>query len=148
MIPLPYKLLAGLLTGLFLFWFGYLKGAEHERNKQSAAYLGQVEAARKAEQGLQAAMDASTKRHVEEVRRIANERDAALDRLRNRPERLPEDARANCKGASGAELSSRDSEFLVRQASRADEQREALKSCYEYADMIGGRHGTTQTEAD
>lgn len=146
MIPLPYKLLAGLIAGLFLFGFGYLKGAGHERDKQSAAYLGQVEAARKAEQGLQAAMDAATKRHVEEVRRIANERDAALDRLRNRPERLPEASRTACTGSTGRELSAEDAGFLVREAARADEYREAAIECQAaYGRAI---NGTTETKAD
>lgn len=64
-----------------------------------------------------------------EIRRIAAARDRALDELRKRPERLPEPAREACKGATGAELSGRDAEFLARLAARADELRAALRAC-------------------
>jgi len=58
--------------------------------------------------------------------------------LRNRPSRrvVSDNPQTNCKGASGRELSREDSEFLTRQAARADTIRSALKSCYSYVDSI------------
>lgn len=53
----------------------------------------------------------------------------ALERVSDRPDRLPEPARAACQGATGAELSARDSAFLIRLAGRADELRAALERC-------------------
>jgi hypothetical protein len=64
-----------------------------------------------------------------EVRAIRGRLDAALERLRQRPERLPEAARPACEGATGAELSGRDAQFLERLAARADELRAELKAC-------------------
>lgn len=101
-----------------------------------AKYANQVEAARKTEQSLQETMDADTVKLLGEMQRIIDRRDAFIDGLRQRPERMPESSRANCKGSTGAELSGRDSEFLIRQAARADEQREALKACYAAYDKI------------
>jgi len=67
-------------------------------------------------------------------RTIQSKLDAANERLRNRPERMPEVARANCTGTSGAELSRPDSAFLEREAARADRIRAALDTCYQHVD--------------
>ena len=64
-----------------------------------------------------------------EVRAIRRRLDDALERLRQRPERLPEAARPACEGATGAELSGRDAAFLERLSARADAIRAELKSC-------------------
>jgi len=101
-----------------------------------AKYANQLEAARETEQSLQAAVDAITNESAAKMRRIVGERDAAIKRLRNRPERMPESARADCKGATGAELSRQDAGFLVRFASDAETVRTALGICYDYADKI------------
>lgn len=69
---------------------------------------------------------------------IAADRDAALERLRNRPPRLSEASRAACKGSTGGELSGLDSGFLIREAARADELRTALKECQAWVDTVTG----------
>jgi len=58
--------------------------------------------------------------------------------LRNRPNRRDSarDTKVDCKGSSGADLSGPDSEFLTREAARADKLRAAVIACYEYADSI------------
>lgn len=103
-----------------------------------AKYADRVQEARKTEQSLQASVDAITNRHASETRRIANERDAAIERLRQRPARLPEDSRANCKGSTGAELSREDGVFLIREASAAAICWQELRRAYDYADEIQG----------
>jgi hypothetical protein len=65
---------------------------------------------------------------------------ADLERMRRRPERpanaagMPDADRAACAGASGAELSRPDAEFLVREAARADDLRAGLLACYAVID--------------
>ena len=57
--------------------------------------------------------------------------------LRNRPERtssLPSGSGYICKGATGAELSRPDGEFLSWEAARADEIRAGLMACYAVLD--------------
>jgi hypothetical protein len=78
--------------------------------------------ASKARQGIEDAKNA-------EIRKMRARLDDALERLRNRPDRLPEAARPACEGATGAELSGRDAQFLERLAARADELRAELKAC-------------------
>lgn len=62
-----------------------------------------------------------------------------LERLRNRPERpagMSEAPRPACAGATGAELSRPDAEFLVREAARADDVRAGLVACYAVIDGL------------
>jgi hypothetical protein len=78
--------------------------------------------ASKTRQGIEDAKNA-------EIRVIRGRLDAAVERLRNRPDRLPEASRPACAGATGAELSGRDAAFLERLAARADDIRAELKAC-------------------
>lgn len=71
-----------------------------------------------------------------DLRAVAAQRDAALQQLRNRPQRLPEAARAACQGGTGAELSGPDAEFLVGLAARADSLRAELSACYQREDAM------------
>lgn len=70
-----------------------------------------------------------------EVQSIAAERDAAIASLRNRPaRRMPATATASSDGAgaTGAQLSRPDAEFLAGLAYRADATAAALRSCQAY----------------
>lgn len=132
MIPIPSTAWLILAAGVA----GAAGGWTVNQWRWESKYADQLEESRKVEQSLQEKINASAKLHNEQVQRISNERDIALDRLRKRPDRLSEGSRTDCKGSTGAELSRTDAEFLVREASRADEQRQALKVCYEYADTV------------
>jgi hypothetical protein len=64
-----------------------------------------------------------------------------LERMRQRAERrdatgVPAAPRPDCAGATGAELSRTDAEFLVREAARADDIRAGLVACYQVIDGI------------
>lgn len=131
-MPPNLKVLAYLIIAATLFFSGWTVN----QWRWEAKYADQLEESRKTEQSLQETVDAITKDHIQQMRRIVSERDLALNRVRQRPDRMPESSRINCTGATGNELSGRDAEFLIRQASRADEQREALRGCYDYADKI------------
>lgn len=98
--------------------------------------LQAVSDARAEEQAKQEAADARINT-LETVRRgIQSRLDAALASLRNRPERADKESRAHCQGATGAELSRPDGQFLRGEAARADRIRAALATCYEHADAV------------
>ena len=58
----------------------------------------------------------------------------AISELRKRPSRATETS--NGKGCNGASLYAEDSEFLVREAARADEIRVSLAACYKQYESI------------
>lgn len=64
------------------------------------------------------------------------------ERMRQRAERRPAPSSsagqgaATCQGTTGAELSRPDAEFLIREATRADAQRESLGACYKAYDSL------------
>lgn len=97
------------------------------------------QAARAKESMWQGVVNETAKNYGVKVAGVQRNLDAALGELRNRPERpsgVPEGARADCAGASGAELSRSDAEFLDREAARADTQRAGLVACYEVIDAL------------
>lgn len=82
---------------------------------------------------LQAKADKQRKETSDAIRRLTADRDAAIERLRDRPERpsssdLPAIA-GNELGCTGASLFRSDSQFLVREAARADGLRIELARC-------------------
>jgi hypothetical protein len=100
--------------------------------------------ARQKEQALQALIDKQRKEHRNEVNRIVREYAVLTDSLRNRPERpsdagLPESPDARTEhptGCTGAQLYRGDSEFLAREAHRADQLRIALQACTSAYDQV------------
>ena len=67
---------------------------------------------------------------------VNNRLNVDLDLMRKRAGRLSEAARAECKGATGSELSDRDAAAFVRLGARAEQCRIGLTACYEYADSL------------
>jgi hypothetical protein len=121
-----------LLLAVLLFGAGwYFNGLRWE-----SKYADQLERARDTEQALQETVDADAVKYLKEMQHIIDKRDTAINGLRERRGRMPEAGRANCAGASGRELSRQDAEFLVRFAADADLLRNALGTCYDYADAI------------
>lgn len=119
---------------------------EHAQAKLSDYKLVQAQAAEKAakdarerEQAMQDEATQITEAKDEQIRIIGDQLDTALASLRNRPERpaghVPK-ASGSCKGATGANLSRPDAEFLTRESARADRLRSALDACYRQYDSL------------
>lgn len=108
---------------------GWRAGAKSVQGQWDAQRIEQSEQAREIERNAEKVRQRIDDAKDKEVRSIRGRLDAALERLRNRPDRLPEPARAACAGTSGAELSGRDAAFLERLAARADDLRAELKAC-------------------
>lgn len=94
--------------------------------------------ARIKEQKLQAAVDNERTIKDEEIRIIRTKLDASLYQLRQRSLRPTSvtPGTSDSKGATGAQLYREDGEFLIREATRADEIRAGLKECYASYDHV------------
>lgn len=117
---------------------GYAKGRSDERGRVQAELLKRTEQARQVEQEWARKVKVLGDAKDAEIDRINGRLADALERLRKRPERLPEPARAACAGATGAQLSGPDAGFLEREAARADALRAALEQCYGWIDAVKG----------
>lgn len=114
----------------------WLHGNYHGRNMMKLKIEQANKKALQEKEKLQEKINEITREQTNKLADIIYQRDYALERLRQRPDRMPKTSETQCKGATGVELSRRDAEFLTRLAARADRLRQALKSCYDYADSI------------
>ena len=121
------------------------KAVAHTEQAMSAAYneklLAASELARQREQVMVSSADKIRKEKDAQIASLNSRLGTALDGLRQRPPRTPSTpkdspASCNCSGATGTSLSREDSEFLVREAARADRLRTALDQCYRQYDSI------------
>ena len=95
------------------------------------------QAARTAEKALITATEGIRRQKDAEIKVINNKLQSALSELRQRQDRPSSaDTARDCKGATGAELSRQDAEFLAREAARADQLRSALELCYRQYDTV------------
>lgn len=135
-MSLQARLIAALLALVAAFCAG-MKTMAHLRDSQAneALVKAQQEAAEVKDQWAQS-IARNAQEHANEVAKISADRDAALERLRQRPQRMPQPARAACQGATGAELSGQDSEFLTRLGAEADEVRSRLAECEAWIDAV------------
>jgi hypothetical protein len=106
-----------------------------EYKTEQAELTRQAEAdAREREISLQEKADQTEEAKNEQIRIIGDQLDTALASLSKRPNRpagnVPKNSGA-CKGATGADLSRPDAEFLTRESARADRLRSALDACYQ-----------------
>ena len=132
------KIVAALLVLAAAFGVGYRHGLKVKQGEWDAERLQLQTAAVQLKEAWNADISEQKQRQSDEVRNINARLADALERLRKRPDRLPEPARATCEGATGAELSGPDSAFLEREAARADELRAALSACYQWIDTVKG----------
>jgi hypothetical protein len=114
----------------------YLKGANDKDGEYQLAIKDEQIAAFEIAAVNQEKANERANRLEESRRGIQSRLDVALERLRHRPDRMPDAARPNCQGATGVELSRPDAEFLEREAARADRIRAALGTCYEHVDSL------------
>ena len=91
---------------------------------------------RRKEQALQLKADALRKEKDNEIKAITSRLNSTLSELRQRQDRAVPSSTGTCQGATGAELSRQDGEFLAREAARADRLRSALEQCYKQYDSV------------
>jgi len=108
--------------------------AKINKDKKDAVELALTE-----ERANQEKANAAIRKQAADQAAINTRLRADLAGLRNRPERsgdLSAVSRPGCTGATGAELSRSDAEFLVGEAARADEIRAGLAACYAVIDGV------------
>jgi hypothetical protein len=129
-------------------WYAYAKGLETGRQQvmiewqedarvRATAESEEMLKAQQRERALQALLAKQRKDHQREAARLAADFAAVISSLHNRTDRpgdgsLPQSSGAGtepARGCTGAELYRQDSEFLAREAQRADQLRIALKTC-------------------
>lgn len=107
-----------------------------DEKSQLVAVAQANEQARERERAVQEEVNQSKEIRDAEFEAINARLLSALGELRKRPVRLPETARPACQGATGAELSGRDAEFLAGLAARADKLRAELDACHGWIDAV------------
>lgn len=139
----PWLIVGALLAIAAAYFGGEYRGAkakDMEWQAKTYAELAEAsEAARKQESMWQGVVNETVRNQESRLAGVRRNLDIALNSLRDRPERhagMSEDSRSACAGATGADLSRPDAEFLSREAARADEIRAGLIGCYEVIDGV------------
>ena len=133
-----YLLILAIATGAGGYWYGgYVTDIKWKADTEEAINEA-VSAALSKERELQHEVNKIAQRQADELHSVNERLTTELDSLRNRPSRrdVSRDTGAECKGSSGAELSRDHASFLARLAASAERHRQALISCYEYADSL------------
>jgi hypothetical protein len=125
----PYALLAALVALLVAVGGAYFKGRHDEHASHLEQIVADTNEARRIEQRAATHRQETEDALSAELRGVNARLADALERVRQRPERLPEAARAACAGSTGRELSGRDAAAFERLAARADTIRAELAAC-------------------
>ena len=115
------------MVAITLFCGGFVNGCSYQQSKAEKTI-------RDKEHQYQADADQIRIEKDAQIKVINNQLVDAISELRKRPSRTAETS--NGQSCNGASLYAEDAEFLVREASRADEIRVALASCYKQYDSI------------
>lgn len=121
----------GTLFGAVIF--GYIQGREHVQAEWDTEKTATVIAQRDKEAALQASMDKLRTEKNRELARLNNTVQRLSSSLRDRPDRpfsgADASARPDSEGCTGAVVYRQDGEFLIGEATRADQLRIALIEC-------------------
>jgi len=115
------------VTAIVLFCSGFVSGCQHQQSSQEKVV-------RDKEHQYQSDVDKIRIEKDAQIKAINNQLVDAVSELRKRPSRTAETP--NGKGCNGASLYAEDSEFLVREAARADEIRVGLQACYKQYESL------------
>jgi hypothetical protein len=115
------------VVSIVLFCGGFVNGCSYQQSKAEKTV-------RDKEHQYQADADKIRIEKDAQIKAINDQLVDAVSELRKRPSRTAETS--NGKGCNGASLYAEDSEFLVREAARADQIRVALQACYNQYDAI------------
>ena len=134
----PLSLSSYMVIGFAVLAMAGLGYGKYEHYQFEEYKAEEVKNAREKEHQQQDATDQIRKDKDAQINAINNQLADALVQLRNRPSRTSQvsnNGQVAC-GNTGSSLSAEDSEFLVREASRADQIRVALEACYAQYDEV------------
>ena len=115
------------MVAISLFCGGFVSGCQHEQAAQEKVI-------RDKEHQYQADADKIRTEKDAQIKAINSQLVDAISELRKRPSRTSEASVG--QGCNGASLYAEDSEFLVREAARADEMRVSLAACYKQYESL------------
>ena len=115
------------MVAITLFCGGFVNGCSYQQSKAEKTI-------RDKEHQYQSDADQIRIQKDAQIKAINTQLVDAISELRKRPSRTEQTT--NGKGCNGASLYAEDSEFLVREAARADEIRVGLQACYKQYDSI------------
>jgi DNA uptake protein ComE-like DNA-binding protein len=115
------------MVAVTLFCGGFVNGCSYQQSKAEKVV-------RDKEHEYQSAADTIREEKDAQIKVINTQLVDAVSELRKRPSRTSETAVG--KGCNGASLFAEDSEFLIREAARADEIRVNLESCYKQYEAL------------
>lgn len=143
MMPSPMLMLAVVIAFVLNGFYWHASGSNAADTRWTARIekerADSLNAARAKEKEMQDAFNTAQRKQATRLADTRRTLDAALDSLRQRPERpsgMSDAARAACAGGTGAELSRSDAEFLSREAARGDDLRAGLEACYSAVDAV------------
>lgn len=114
-----------LVLGAWFHLYAKDKAVDQYKQERDTQDLIAITRTERASVALEASTRKELERKDEKINRISAERDAALERLRNRPSRPNNDSPSKDRRACrGTELYREDAEFLTREAARAERVRE------------------------
>ena len=129
------KLIAYLVAITLIFSAGWTINGWRYEKKIANEKIAQERIIQQKEKENQAAADQIRKDKDAQINTINTQLFNALSQLRSRPSRSQYSFN-NGQDGTGRSLSAEDAEFLIREATRADEIRTALESCYKQYDSI------------
>jgi hypothetical protein len=115
------------LVAVTLFCGGFVNGCSYQQSKAEKTI-------RDKEHQYQTDADQIRKDKDAQIKVINSQLVDAVSELRKRPSRTAETSSG--QGCNGTRLFAEDSEFLVREAARADEIRVALEACYKQYESL------------
>lgn len=126
-------LLVGTILGVLAI---YEKGRSDERTKQQLEIAKLRDSYKSREKAWIAEINQGNQKYEDTINGIGVKLADVLIWMQQRPARMPESSRPACKGATGAELSGPDADFLARESARADILQAALDRCQTYNDTV------------
>jgi hypothetical protein len=135
MAMFPLSISSYLMIGLAVIAMAGVGYGRHEHNVFEEYKAEEIKNAREKEHQLQNATDQIRKDKDAQINTINNQLANALIELRSRTNRSNKVSN-NGQGTTGATLFAEDAEFLIREASRADQIRIGLEACYKQYDAV------------
>ena len=132
---IQFKLIAIAIAVLLTFFAGWIVNGWRYEKQIAITKIAEQKVIQEKQQENQAQTDLIRKAKDDQIAYINNQLADALVSLRSRSSRSQYSA-VNGQDGTGRSLSAEDAEFLVREATRADEIRTALDACYKQYDSI------------
>jgi len=132
---IQFKLIAYIVAIVLTFFAGWTVNGWRYQKKEAAQIIAQEKAIQQKIAQNQTATDQIRKDKDAQIQSINDQLANALMQLRSRPSRSQYSTN-NGQDGTGRSLSAEDAEFLIREATRADQIRTALDACYKQYDSI------------